>query len=31
VVESLGFSYSASFDAATDGSRFNVFLLDERG
>jgi hypothetical protein len=31
VVESLGFSYAASFDAATDGSRFNIFLLKECG
>lgn len=30
VVESLGFRYSASFDAATDGSRFCIFLLEER-
>ena len=31
VVESLGFSHAASFDATTDGSRFNIFLLKGRG
>lgn len=30
VVESLGFSYTSSFDATTDGSRFNVFLLENQ-
>ena len=27
VVESLGFLYSSSFEATTDGSRFNILLL----
>jgi hypothetical protein len=31
VVESLGFSYTSSFNATTDGSRFTILLLKERG
>jgi ribosomal-protein-alanine N-acetyltransferase len=30
VVESLGFRYASSFDATTDGSRFNIFLLSNQ-
>lgn len=30
VVESLGFRRVSSFDAATDGSRFNIFVLTDQ-
>ena len=30
VAESLGFTYTSSFNATTDGSRFNILLLKER-